>query len=135
MSESEIKTTDFQRKMQESFKTVQRKFSSANSVPVERAMITRDELNYAMLYTFYKHPTFTVDNVDDEFEEWVNDPLTHWTCDKDAAYQAWQEQQETIDRLKGLIHEQQDQHIKMVRERNDFALEKLAADLDQRGNT
>ena len=30
------------------------------------------------------------ESVDEPFTEWLNDDATHWICDEDAAFQAWQ---------------------------------------------
>lgn len=82
------------------FETVKRKFTSANSIPVERATVTRSELTGA-----FRHWLFTLtdnhlnEDSDCEFNEWLIDPATHWISDQDAAYQAWNKQQETIDKL------------------------------------
>lgn len=86
------------------FEGIQNKFKSGNGVPVERITVTRQEMTGAFRYWLYKLTDGGLCRCsDDEFEEWVNDLATHWTSDLDAAWQAWQEQQETIDVLRARI--------------------------------
>jgi|SRR5690554_1874915 len=86
------------------YESVINKFRSGNAVQVERASVTRKELDGFFRYWLFKLTDNHLNqNSDIAFDEWAKDPFTHWTCDEDAAYQAWCEQQEKIDILEARI--------------------------------
>lgn len=43
----------------------------------------------------------TNESIAKSFDDWLKDPMTHWSGDKDAAYQAWLHVHETV--VEGLI--------------------------------
>lgn len=88
----------------EAFDAICNKFKSGNSVPVERASVTRRELDSAFRYWLSTLiPEGSAEGSWKDFQEWLEDPFTHWINDQDAAWQAWQEQQEKIKLLEARI--------------------------------
>lgn len=57
--------------------------------------------------------------IEREFDEWLDDPATHWLDDKDAAWQAWNERQEDVDRLTAQLTSINNCDLSLLREMRD----------------
>ena len=88
----------------ETFDAIGERFRAAKIQQVDEVVITQGEMLQAFQYWLYKMTDKgREESSDKDFDVWINDLSTHWISDVDAAWQAWQEQQEDIDILRARI--------------------------------